>query len=97
MLCTWTMAAVWFIMCGSIPCGFLGTQGSQPDSGTPAFDYFADSGFSLSPFISEHCDGLNDNGPHRCIYLNAWSAVGGTVWRGLGGVALVEELLLCGL
>jgi hypothetical protein len=26
------------------------------------------------------------------IYLNAWSPVGGTVWEGLGDVALFEEI-----
>lgn len=31
---------------------------------------------------------LNENGPHRPIYVTAWPLVGGTVWEGLG-VALV--------
>ena len=26
-------------------------------------------------------DGLNENGPHRLLYLNAWYPVGGTVWE----------------
>jgi hypothetical protein len=25
---------------------------------------------------------LNKNGPHRHLYLNSWSPVGGTVWEG---------------
>ena len=36
--------------------------------------------------------GLNGNGPHKLIYMNAWSPVGGTIWVGLGGVALLEEV-----
>jgi hypothetical protein len=35
---------------------------------------------------------LNENGPHRFIYLSAWSSVGGTLWEGLVGVALLEEV-----
>lgn len=31
-----------------------------------------------------HCGGLNDNGPHRRMYLNTWSSVGRTFWEGLG-------------
>ena len=38
------------------------------------------------------CGGLNENGPCRFIYLNAWFPVDGTVWEGLGGVALLEEV-----
>ena len=32
---------------------------------------------------------LNENGPHSFIYLSVWSPVGGTVWEGLEGVALL--------
>jgi hypothetical protein len=32
------------------------------------------------------------NGSHRLIYLNTCPPVGGTVWEGLGGVALLEEV-----
>lgn len=35
---------------------------------------------------------LNENGLYRRIYLNAWSAVGGTVWERLGGVVLLEAV-----
>jgi hypothetical protein len=28
----------------------------------------------------------------RLIYLNTWSSVGGTLWEGLEGVALLEEV-----
>lgn len=34
---------------------------------------------------------LDEDGPHRFISLNAWSFVTGTVWGGLGGMALWEE------
>ena len=30
------------------------------------------------------CGGLNENGLHGLIYLNAWFTVYGTVWEGLG-------------
>lgn len=33
---------------------------------------------------------LNEEGPHRLIYLNLWSPVVGYVCEGLGGVALLE-------
>lgn len=32
------------------------------------------------------CDGLNENGLHRIIYLDVWFPVDGTVWEGVGGV-----------
>ena len=35
---------------------------------------------------------MNENGPHTLIYLNVWSSVGGTVWKELGGVALLEKV-----
>jgi hypothetical protein len=38
------------------------------------------------------CGGFNKNGPHKLMYLNGWSPVGGTIWEGLGGVASLEEL-----
>lgn len=36
--------------------------------------------------------GLNKNGPHRLIYLNTWSEVGGTVGKELGGLVLLEKV-----
>lgn len=37
--------------------------------------------------------GLSENGPLRFIHLSIWSLVDeGTVWEGLGGVALLEEV-----
>lgn len=30
--------------------------------------------------------------PHKLRYLNTWSSVSGTVWEGLGGVDLLEEV-----
>ena len=38
------------------------------------------------------CAGLNEGGFHRFIYWKAWSPVGGTVWEGLGGMDLLEEV-----
>jgi hypothetical protein len=38
------------------------------------------------------CSDLHENVPHRLRCLNTWSPVGGTVWIGLGGVALLEEV-----
>ena len=35
---------------------------------------------------------LNANGSHRLTCLNTWSLVGGTIWKGLGGVAWLEEV-----
>ena len=35
---------------------------------------------------------LNENGPCGLIYLNTQSPVSGTVWEGLGAVALLEEV-----
>ena len=32
---------------------------------------------------------------HELIYLNTCSPVAGTVWEGLGGVALLEEAWPC--
>ena len=38
------------------------------------------------------CGGLTENGPVACLV-----SVGGTVWEGLGGVALLEEVCHWGL
>lgn len=38
------------------------------------------------------CSVSNKKGHHRHIYLNAWFLVVGTVWQGLEGIALLEEL-----
>jgi len=35
---------------------------------------------------------LNKNSPYRLIYLNVWSPPGGTFWKGLGYVILLEEV-----
>ena len=42
------------------------------------------------------CGCLNENSPHGLIYFNALIPVSGTVWKGLGGVALLEEMCHCG-
>lgn len=38
----------------------------------------------------DFCRALNEHGPHRLRYLIIWSPVGGTLWEGLGGTALLE-------
>ena len=38
------------------------------------------------------CGGLNGNGPQRCIYVNTWVPVGGTVWEGIENMALSWKL-----
>lgn len=40
------------------------------------------------------CSGLNENGHDRLLYLNVQSLVGGTVWEGLEGMSLLEEVCL---
>jgi hypothetical protein len=39
-----------------------------------------------------NCGGLIENGPLRFICLNAWCPVGGPIWKGLGGMVLLEKL-----
>ena len=36
--------------------------------------------------------GLDVKSPCRFKYLNVWCPVGGTVWKGLGGMTLLEEV-----
>ena len=36
---------------------------------------------------------LNKNDPHRLLCLYTWFPVSGTVWKGSGGVILLEEML----
>ena len=48
------------------------------------------NGTLLSVFWA--CEGLHENDPQRLMVLTAWSPFGGTVWDGLGGVALLEEV-----
>jgi hypothetical protein len=38
------------------------------------------------------CGGLSEDASLKFICLNAWASVSGTVWEGLGGVALLEEV-----
>ena len=40
----------------------------------------------------EVCGCLNKNGLLRLMCLNSWSSVSGTLWEGLGGVTLSQEL-----
>ena len=56
--------------------------------------FFPESDASLKILYWWKADqsGLNEYGPNRLVCLNAWSLVGGTVWEGLGGVALLEEV-----
>lgn len=57
--------------------------------------------YELSPFsytyiaesqLNRCCGGLNQNFSYRLIYLNMRPLFGGTVWWGLGVVALLEEV-----
>ena len=48
-----------------------------------------------SPMREIKTCGLDEKSSHRLIYLNTWSPVGGTVWEGLGNVALLEEVWPC--
>lgn len=47
---------------------------------------------SLGRCNNIYSGGLNENGPHRFIYFNAWSPASGTVWEGLAEAALLEEV-----
>jgi hypothetical protein len=38
------------------------------------------------------CGDLSDCSPHRLTRLTIWSSVSGTVWEGLGGVALFKDM-----
>ena len=38
------------------------------------------------------CDSLNEAGSHRLLCLNNWFLVGGTVWEGLEGEVLLEDM-----
>lgn len=40
---------------------------------------------------SATCRSLDENGPHRLICVNTWFPAGGTVWEGLGGIALLGK------
>lgn len=41
-------------------------------------------------FLLALCVSLNENGSHKYIYLNMGCSVGGAVWEGIRGVALLE-------
>lgn len=43
-------------------------------------------------FIPITCSSLNENGPHRHMYLNTWYLVGGIVCEGLGGMVLLDDV-----
>ena len=43
------------------------------------------------------CQGLNENGTHRCICLSSWSPVGGIIGEGVRGVVLMEEVCYRGM
>ena len=42
--------------------------------------------------LNHTCDGLNENNSHRFINLDSSMSIGGTIWEGLGCVALLEEV-----
>lgn len=50
-------------------------------------DGIATGGCLDSSTCKQGCGGSNENGPHRLIDLNAWSTVGWTIWKRLGGVS----------
>lgn len=45
--------------------------------------------------VLAHYGCLNKNESHRLIYLNAWLPADGSVWKGLRGKALLEEVCHC--
>ena len=70
----WAQGLPWH-MCGKSVLFYLSSRdGTQVDYHT-----------CLVTTFSQYA-GLNENGPHRLIYLNAWSPVGGIVRKGLEGV-----------
>ena len=42
--------------------------------------------------FNSHSIFLNENSHHRLIYLDTCSVIGGTVWEGLGGLAVLGEV-----
>lgn len=42
------------------------------------------------------CGGVNENGP-RGSCLHTWLLAGGTIWEGVGGVVLLEEMCYWGV
>jgi hypothetical protein len=42
--------------------------------------------------LERFCGGVNKNVSYQLTYLNAWCSVGGSVWEGLGGMTLLEEV-----
>ena len=44
-------------------------------------------------YYVDWCDGLNENGSCRLIYLNAWSPVVGIVWEGFRRRGLFGEVM----
>ena len=41
--------------------------------------------------FGEGCGGLDENGPHRHIYLNAWYSFGGRIRPGIVGIDVLPE------
>lgn len=51
------------------------------------------SGLAHSPAgRQKKCNGLNEKCPQRLWHLSTWFPVVGTIWGGLGGVAILEEV-----
>lgn len=46
--------------------------------------------------MTSECGALTENGLHGLICLNEWFPVSATVWKGLGGVALLERSYITG-
>lgn len=78
----------------------LSPQNMQNDTCAPAgvseLSFAPDgacSGLAHSPEgRQKKCNGLNEKCPQRCWHLSTWFPVVGTIWGGLGGVAILEEV-----
>jgi hypothetical protein len=46
----------------------------------------------MKPFRVHGHGGLNENALRNLGHPNTWSLTGGTVWMGLGGLVLLEEV-----
>ena len=47
-------------------------------------------GLGMARLKSKH--NVDENSLHSIMHLSVWFPVGGTVWEGLGGVVLLEEV-----
>ena len=49
-------------------------------------------GFHSRLFVYDKYGVLNENGHNGLVYLKTWDLFGGTVWQGLRGLPLLEEV-----